>query len=852
MSEVKKSSEISLQPEPTIRDLYEDWFLDYASYVILERAIPAIEDGLKPVHRRILHAMKEMDDGRFNKVANIIGFTMQFHPHGDASINDALVNLGQKDLLVETQGNWGDFRTGDRAAASRYIEARLSKFAHEVLFNKHTTPWTMSYDGRKREPIHLPAKFPLLLYQGVEGIAVGLSTRILPHNFTEIIESCIKHLRKEEFTLFPDFPTGGKVDVGDYQEGARGGRVKIRSTISIRDSKTLIIHDIPYSATTTSLIESILKANENGKIRIKQVVDNTASTVEILVHLASGVSPTRTIQALYAFTDCEKSIATNACIIREEKPVFLGVNDFLRSSVDLTKELHGKELDIEIDELREKILFSSLEKIFIENKIYRKIEECLTWESVLETIDRELEPFKEQFYREIRREDIVSLTEIRIKRISKYDVLKTQELIRGLEGSLKKALRHRKSLVAYTIDYYSRLLETYGKGKERKTKIVEFGNIQASVVAARNVKLYVNRKDGFVGHGLKKEEYLLDCSDLDDILVIRRDGIFSVAKIQEKNFMGKGITHVAVFKKEQSRLTYNLVYLDGATRKSMVKRFNITAVIKDREYTIAPGGEGSRILYLTANPNGEAERIKVTLDEASKARKKEFDFDFSDIGIKGRGSRGNTLTSYKIRSIKLEEGGASTLKGLEAWYEESTGTVNVRGKGRSLGFFDAGEQFIVISSEGSYMILDFDPNLQLQEDKVLILRKYDPQAPVTAVYYNPQVKTNMIKKFLVETTTLNKPFKFIPETGGAKLFFAGIGEGLHVTIRYRYRGMEGERNLELSKAIETKGWKAMGNRFIQGEILEVTREKRGEEQKMLNDLKEQIRREVKKETLGDP
>jgi topoisomerase-4 subunit A len=638
MSEVivkPQDSGETLHNAAPVSGMYKDWFLDYASYVILERAVPAIEDGLKPVQRRILHAMKEMDDGRFNKVANIIGQSMQYHPHGDASIGDAIVNIGQKELLIETQGNWGDMRTGDRAAAARYIEARLSKFALEVVFNPQTTNWQLSYDGRKREPITLPMKFPLLLAQGVEGIAVGLSTKILPHNFIELIEGSIEILNGNKANILPDFITGGMADFTEYNQGLRGGKVKVRARIEEEDSKTLLIKEIPYGTTTDSLIDSILKANDKGKIKIKKVVDNTAKDVEIAIQLAPGVSPDVTIDALYAFTDCEVSISPNACVIVKDSPVFITVNEILEYNTKQTKQLLKLELEIRKAELLEKLLFSSLEKIFIENRIYRDIEECTTWAAVLVAIDKGLDPYKPDFYREIVQEDLIRLTEIKIKRISKFDAFKADELMKRLQDELKEVNYHLRNLTEFAINYYQNLLTKYGKGRERKTEIRTFDTIEATVVAANNAKLYVNRADGFVGSGLKKDEFVADCSDLDDIIVIRKDGVCMVSKIQEKNFMGKDILHVAIFRKGDERMVYNFIYLDGESGRTMVKRFQVLAVTRDKEYDLTKGTKGTKHMYLTANPNGEAEIITIFLTQGAKARVKVFDFDFATIEIKG-------------------------------------------------------------------------------------------------------------------------------------------------------------------------------------------------------------------------
>ncbi|MDX1629656.1 MAG: DNA gyrase/topoisomerase IV subunit A, partial [Fulvivirga sp.] len=654
-----------------VSGMYENWFLDYASYVILERAVPAIEDGFKPVQRRIMHALKEMDDGRFNKVANVIGQTMQYHPHGDASIGDAMVNIGQKDLLIETQGNWGDIRTGDSAAAPRYIEARLSKFALDVVYNPQTTEWQLSYDGRKKEPITLPVKFPLLLAQGVEGIAVGLSTKILPHNFCELIKGSINVLKGKKPKLYPDFPTGGMADFSEYNEGLKGGRVKVRAKIEEYDKKTLVIKDIPFGTTTTSLIDSIIKANDKGKIKIKKVVDNTAKDIEILVYLASGQSPDITIDALYAFTDCEVSISPNACVIIDDKPHFMSVNEMLKVNTHQTVDLLTQELEIKKAELKEKILFSSLEKIFIENRIYRDIEECETWEAVIKTIDKGLDPYKKQFYREITEEDIVKLTEIKIKRISKFDSFKADEQLKKLEEALKETEHNLANITDFAIDYFENLLEKYGKGRERRTEIKSFDSIDTTIVAANNQKLYVNRKDGFVGYGLKKDEFVTECSDIDDIIAIRKDGKFMVSKVADKVFMGKDILYTGVWKKGDERMTYNMIYVDGKSGRSMAKRFHVKAVTRDKEYDLTKGHKNSKVHYLSANPNGEAEIVTVKLTSGCKARKKVFEFDFAELDIKGRGAGGNIITKYPVRKVELKEEGYSTLSGLDIWYDDA-------------------------------------------------------------------------------------------------------------------------------------------------------------------------------------
>lgn len=803
----------SLHDSIPVTGMYKDWFLDYASYVILERAVPAIEDGFKPVQRRILHAMKEMDDGRFNKVANIIGQSMQYHPHGDTSIGDAIVNLGQKDLLIETQGNWGDVRTGDGAAAARYIEARLSKFALEVVFNPQTTEWQLSYDGRKKEPVTLPVKFPLLLAQGVEGIAVGLSTKILSHNFCELIDGSIQILKGKKTNLLPDFNTGGLADFSEYNEGLRGGRIKVRAKIEEEDNKTLLIKDIPYGTTTNSVIESIIKANDKGKIKIKKVVDNTAKDVEIQVQLAPGQSPNMTIDALYAFTDCEVSISPNACVIIEEKPVFLTVNQILEYNTRQTKALLNRELEIRKGELMEKLLFSSLEKIFIENRIYRDIEECETWEAVIETIDRGLDPFKPDFYRDITRDDIIRLTEIKIKRISKFDTFKADELMRKLQEELEEVNHHLENLTDYAIQYYKNLLSKYGKGRERKTEIRTFDTISANVVAANNAKLYINRADGFIGHGLKKDEFICDCSDLDDIIVFRKDGVCLVTKIQDKVFVGKDIVHAAVFRKGDERMVYNLVYLEGASGRAMIKRFQVLSVTRDREYVLTKGTKGSRILYFTANANGEAEIITVYLTAGSKARVKVFDFDFKDIEIKGRGAQGNILTKYPVRKIQLKMEGVSTLGGLDIHYDPAVGRLNTDGRGKWVGNFLGEDKIIAFFKDGSYELTNFELTNRFDQENLLHIEKFDPEKVVSAIYYDGASKNHYVKRFLVETSTLNKKFNFISDHKQSRLTVVTTDKQPQVKVKLQ-KGKEVDENVyDMDMLIDVKGWRAVGNRL---------------------------------------
>ena len=817
-TQLPDKNESTLHDSIPITGMYKDWFLDYASYVILERAVPAIEDGLKPVQRRILHAMKEMDDGRFNKVANIIGQSMQYHPHGDASIGDAIVNMGQKDLLIETQGNWGDVRTGDGAAAARYIEARLSKFALDVVFNPQTTEWQLSYDGRKREPITLPVKFPLLLAQGVEGIAVGLSTKILPHNFRELIEASIELLRGNSPQVLPDFLTGGLADFSDYQEGLRGGKIKVRARIEEDANKTLLIKEIPFGTTTDSLIDSILKANDKGKIKIKKVVDNTAKDVEIQIQLAPGVSPDVTIDALYAFTDCEVSISPNACVIIADKPVFLTVNQILKYNTTQTKELLRRELEIRKGELLEKLLFSSLEKIFIENRIYRDIEECTTWDAVLEAIDRGLDPYKPDFYRVIVQEDLIRLTEIKIKRISKFDAFKADELMKRLQDELKEVNYNLKHLTDYSIAYYQNLLDKYGKGRERKTEIRAFDTIQASVVAANNAKLYVNRLDGFVGYGLKKDEYVCDCSDLDEIVVIRRDGKLVVSKIQEKGFMGKDIVHVGVFRKNDDRMTYNFIYLDGVSGRTMVKRFQVGGVTRDKEYDLTKGTKGSKMLYMTANPNGEAELVTVYLTQGAKARVKVFDFDFAEVEIKGRAAGGNILTRYPVRKVQFKMEGKSTLGGLNVYYDASVGRLNTDSRGKQVGNFLGDDKILVCYKNGDYELTSFELTNRYEANELLLIQKFDPLKVISAIYFDGASKTYFVKRFLIETTTLNKRFNFITEHKQSFLSLVTTDAQAQVSVTLQ-KGKETEQmDYDLDMLIDVKGWRALGNKLSGHEV----------------------------------
>ncbi len=729
--------------------MYKEWFLDYASYVILERAVPYINDGLKPVQRRILHAMKRLDDGRYNKVANVIGHTMQFHPHGDASIGDALVQLGQKELLIDTQGNWGNILTGDNSAAPRYIEARLSKFALEVVFNPKTTEWKKSYDGRNNEPVTLPVKFPLLLAQGVEGIAVGLASKILPHNFNELLDACVSYLKGKKFELYPDFPTGGMVDVERYNDGLRGGNIKVRARIEKVDNKTLAITELPFGKTTDSLIESILKANEKGKIKIKKIDDNTSDKVEILIHLGAGVSIDQTMDALYAFTDCENSISPNSCVIVDDKPVFMPISEILKRSADDTRDLLQKELEIRKNELQEEWHTLSLERIFIEKRIYRDIEECETWESVIETIDKGLEPYTKNLLREITEEDIIKLTEIKIKKISKYDIDKAKQRIQAIEDEIQEVETHIQNIVPFTIRYFEGIKKKYGKGKERKTEICNFENIVATRVVIANEKLYIDRKEGFMGTSLKKDEFLFDCSDIDDIIVFRKDGTYFVTKVSEKSFIGKDVIYVGLFKKNDDRTVYNIAYRDGRGGITYVKRFSVNAITRDREYDLTQGAKGSSVAYFTANPNGEAEVIRVVLKPQQRLKKQSFDYDFSELAIKNRLAKGNILTKYPLHRISLKELGTSTLGGLEIWYDEQVQRLNTEGHGEFLGEFMAEDKLLLITDDGSYKLETFELTNHFPKNLVLI-KKYNPDEICSLVFFDAEQQYYYLKRFKFE------------------------------------------------------------------------------------------------------
>ena len=817
--------------------MYQDWFLDYASYVILERAVPHLNDGLKPVHRRILHSMRRLDDGRYNKVANIIGHTMQFHPHGDASIGDALVQLGQKDLLIDTQGNWGNILTGDSAAASRYIEARLSKFALEVVFNAKTTIWKSSYDGRNKEPVTLPVKFPLLLAQGVEGIAVGLASKILPHNFNELIDASVAHLEGKPFELYPDFPTGGYADFSRYNDGLRGGIVKVRSKISKLDKKTLVITELPFGKTTTTLIDSVIKANEKGKIKIKKIDDNTAEHVEIIIQLAPGISPDKTIDALYAFTDCEVPISPNACVIFEDKPRFIGVSEILKASVNNTVKMLTLELEIRLGELEDDWHQASLEKIFIENEIYEDIKTCKTEEEILTAIDNGLKPFVKQLIREVTREDLVRLSNIPIRRISKFSSFKADEYIKGVESEMEEVKNNLANIIPYSINYYRQIKKKYGKGRDRLTEIRSFDTIEATKVVVANEKLYANREEGFIGTSLRKDEYICDCSDIDDVIVIRRDGTYLITKVTEKSFVGKDIMHIAVFKKNDTRTIYNLIYRDGKNGVIMMKRCSITGLTRDKEYNITKGTEGSRILYLSDNPNGEAELIKIYLKPRPRLRNLLLEIDFGELAIKGKASMGNILTKYAIHKIVLKEKGVSTLGGRKIWFDEDVLRLNADGRGRFLGEFSGEDRLLVITKSGNFRLSSFELSNHFEDD-LLVIEKFNPNKVFSAVYFDASQNFYYIKRFAIEPT--EKPVNFIGEHPDSKLI--RITEVEYPRLELKFGGSNSNRDneiIEVAEFIGVKSYKAKGKRLSNYEValvkelepLEIEKEEEQQEQK---------------------
>lgn len=795
----------------SVSGMYRDWFLDYASYVILERAVPALYDGLKPVQRRILHSMKDLDDGRYNKVANIIGHTMQYHPHGDASIGDALVQLGQKDLLIDCQGNWGNTLTGDSAAAPRYIEARLSKFAMEVVFNPKTTEWQLSYDGRNKEPVFLPVKFPLLLAQGGEGIAVGLSCKVLPHNFNELIDASIAVLRKRSFELFPDFPTAGLVDVSGYNQGERGGRVRCRARIRKEDNKTLVITEIPFGTTTTSLIESIVKANEKGKIKVRHIEDNTAENAEIIIHLAAGVSPDNTIDALFAFTDCEVSIAPNAVVIENDKPRFVSVNELLRISTENTLRLLELELRIRQKELEEQWHFASLEKIFIEKKVYRKIEEAETWEEVIAFIDKGLKPHVQELKRPVTEEDIVRLTEIRIKRISKFDGFKADEHIRQLDEQLTEVKRKLAHLVDHAVDHFKELKKKYGAGRERKTEIRAFDTIVATKVAVANRKLYVDRNEGFAGTGLRNFEFVGECSDLDDIIVFRLNGTMMITKVAEKKFIGKGILHIGVWKKGDERTIYHMIYQDGTKGPYYMKRFAVTGITRDKEYDLTNGAVGSSVEYFTANPDGAAEVVQVQLRPRPSLRRTKFDVDFAQLGVKGRSSKGNLLTRYMIHKVVQKERGGSTLGAIPIWFDETVRRLNDTGHGRYLGRFKGEDRILVITRGGTYQLFTFALSTHFPDDAITVV-KWDPATTVSAIYWEGEKEQYQVKRFAVEPA--KDPVGFISDHPNSRLAIHSLVPHPRVRIAFDKRSSDRpDEEVDLEQFIGVKGVKALGNRL---------------------------------------
>ncbi|MBW6460337.1 MAG: DNA gyrase/topoisomerase IV subunit A [Bacteroidales bacterium] len=803
-----------------VSGLYENWFLEYASYVILERAVPEVTDGLKPVQRRILHSMKQLDDGRFNKVANIIGHTMQYHPHGDASIGDALVQLGQKDLLIETQGNWGNILTGDSSAAPRYIEARLSKFALDVVFNPKTTPWKQSYDGRNKEPVILPVKFPLLLAQGVEGIAVGLSSKILPHNFNELIDASVNILEGNDFEIYPDFQTGGLIDVSKYNDGARGGKVRIRARIKKIDNKTLVISEIPFGVTTSNLIDSIIQANDKRKIKIRKIDDNTSAEAEIMVHLVPGTSPDQTIDALYAFTQCEVPVSPNACVIKDGKPQFLDVKEILRISAENTVELIRKELEIRKGELQYQWHYASLEKIFIEHKIYRKIENSTTWEDVLATIEKGLAPHTKKLQREVTREDIIRLTELKIKRISKYDANHADELIAAIENELEEVQHHLDHLIDYAIRYYRQIQKKYGQNKERRTEIRSFDTIEAAAVAAASQKLYINRAEGFAGTSLKKDEYVCDCSDIDDVIIFRGNGSFVVTKVEGKFFAGKDVLYINVYKKNDERTIYNMVYRDGKKGNNYIKRFSVVGITRDKEYDLTRGTPGSKVIYFSANPNGEAETLKVFLRPKPRMKKTSLEYDFSQVTIRGRSSQGNILTKNVIRQVIKKEEGVSTLGARGIWFDESVKRLNADERGAFLGAFEGDDKILTIQKSGFYRLYNYDLSTHFEEDMIFIM-KFEPERIVSAIYHDGITGHLYLKRFTIETS--DKPVNFLNEHKETRLIEISLDwlPQLYLSFREKNGRVRDPETIAMSDFIGVKSFRAKGKRVSVHEIEEL-------------------------------
>ncbi|TDQ08762.1 DNA gyrase/topoisomerase IV subunit A [Pedobacter metabolipauper] len=823
-----------------INGLYENWFLDYASYVILDRAVPHINDGLKPVQRRIMHSLKEMDDGRFNKAANVIGNTMKYHPHGDASIGDAMVQIGQKDLLIDCQGNWGDPITGDSSAAARYIEARLSKFANDVVFNPDTTVWQLSYDGRNNEPITLPVKFPLLLAQGAEGIAVGLATKVMPHNFLELLDASIEILKGNRSNILPDFFTGGMADFSAYNEGMRGGKIRVRAKITEKDKKTLVITEIPYSTTTGSVIDSVLSANDKGKIKIKKIEDNTAQHVEIVIHLAPGISPDVTIDALYAFTSCEVSISPNTCVIKDDKPQFLGVNDILNQNTLHTKSLLKQELEIRLHELQEKIFFSSLLKIFIQEGMYKnaEYENSNNFDMVVEVLNRLFAPFMPQLYREILPEDFKKLIDKPMSSITRFDVKKADEHMKSLADEIKVVKNHLRHLTDYAIAWFQKLRDKYGKGRERKTEIRLFDRVEASKVALANVKLYLNREDGFIGTGLRKDEFVADCSDLDEIIVFREDGKCIITKVADKTFVGKGILHAQIFKKNDERTVYNLIYKDGASGVSYVKRFAVVGVTRDKEYDLTKGSKGSKILYFTANPNGEAEVITVQLKPHTKLKKLQFDLDYAEIAIKGRGSQGNIVSKYPIKKILFKSKGISTLSGLKIWYDELLRRLNVDGRGKYLGEFDGDDKILQVHKEGWYELSTFELSNHFDADLILI-QKFDPEKPFTVVQFEGKAKNYFVKRFVFEPIAVGRKGNLISEETGSKFIYLTSNPAAVLTVDVLKGKTQIPETVEvlLTEFIDVKGIKANGNRLSQHEVKNISISNHEEQEAVIEEAK---------------
>lgn len=804
-----------------VSDLYKGWFLDYASYVILERAVPAINDGLKPVQRRILHAMKEMDDGRYNKVANIVGQSMQYHPHGDMSITDALVNMGQRDLLIDTQGNWGNILTGDDAAAARYIEARLSKLALDIAFNPKTTEWQLSYDGRKQEPVNLPMKFPLLLAQGAEGIAVGLSTKILPHNFIEICNASVQYLSNKPFELYPDFLQGGQVDVSAYNDGRRGGKLRVRAHIEELDKKTLVVKDVPFGVTVGSLIDSITKATEAKKIQVKRVTDKTASEVQVVIELAPGASADITIDALYAFTDCEISISPNACVIMDDKPRFTGISDLLKWSTDHTRNLLQQELQIKLAELNDKWHYTSLEKIFFEEKIYKELEKKHeTWDKVIEAIDKAFVPFAKKLRQPVTREDILKLTEKPVRRIYRLDIDELDRQIKGIEAEIAEVQHNLDHLTEYAIRYFENLKAKYGKGRERKTEIRLFDTIEVRQVAVANTKIYMNRSEGFIGTSLKKDEFLVECSDLDDIICFTKTGKMKIVRVADKVFIGKDILYAAVFQKNDERTIYNMVYLDGKSGISFAKRFNVMGITREKEYDLTQGTERSKVLYFTANPNGEAEVVKIVLNPNSTARIKEFDFFFEELEIKGRASKGNQVTKYPVKSVKFKEAGRSTLAGRRLWYDDQFGRLNTDEKGIALGMFEADDRILVVYQKGSYEITDQELTQRLPPNEIVLIEKFDPRRILTAIYYDHDKVQYNIKRFKIETNTLKTHFQFIKEGKDNYLELVTTADDPTLYMKTGKGAAAKTEKLKVANLVEVMGWKAVGNKLMDKKAIE--------------------------------